>query len=226
MSTAGGKLVIVGDSLFAEVAYEYFTHDSGYDVVGFAVEHQYRKRDELHGLPIVDFESVAERFPPDEHSVYVALVYTQLNRLRARLATASKELGYQLASYISSRAFVWRNVEIGEHCFIFEHNVVQPFVTVGDNVVLWSGNHIGHHSRIRDNCFISSHVVVSGSVDVGENSFLGVNSTLVNDIAIGRDTWLGPNVTITRNVEPGSVYRNPRSELRDVSSYELFSVEP
>jgi sugar O-acyltransferase (sialic acid O-acetyltransferase NeuD family) len=218
--------VIVGDSLFAEIAHEYFTHDSPYEVVGFAVEHEYRKRDMLNGLPIVDFESVADRFPPDEHSVYVALVYTQLNRLRARLMGAAKELGYPLASYISSQAFVWRNVQIGEHCFVFENNVVQPFVTLGNNVVLWSGNHIGHHSRIRDNCFISSHVVVSGSVDVGENSFLGVNSTLVNDISIGRDTWLGPNVTITRDAQPGSVYRCARSELRDKSSYQLFDVEP
>jgi len=219
------KLVIVGDSLFAEIAREYFTHDSPYEPVAFAVESAYRKRDELQGLPVVDYESIAERYDPGEHSVYVALVYTQLNRLRARLAAASKELGYPLASYVSSNAFVWRNVELGEHCFVFENNVVQPFVKVGDNVVLWSGNHIGHHSRIRDNVFISSHVVVSGSVDIGENSFLGVNSTLVNDIAIGRDTWLGPHVTITRDTAPGSVYRPARSELRDKSSYELFGVE-
>jgi sugar O-acyltransferase (sialic acid O-acetyltransferase NeuD family) len=222
---SGGKLVLVGDSLFAEIAYEYFTHDSPYDVVAFAVESQYRKRDELFGLPVVDFESLAERYPPGEHSVYVALVYTQLNRLRARLAAAAKELGYPLASYVSSNAFVWRNVELGEHCFIFEDNVVQPFVRIGDNVVLWSGNHIGHHSRIRDNVFISSHVVVSGSVDIGENSFLGVNSTLVNDITIGRDTWLGPHVTVTRDAPPASVYRPARSERRDVSSYELLGVE-
>ena len=220
-----GKLVLVGDSLFAEIAYEYFTHDSPYDVVAFAVEHDYRKRDELFGLPVVDFESLVDLHAPDEHSVYVALVYTQLNRLRARLAAAARELGYPLASYVSSNAFVWRNVELGEHCFIFENNVVQPFVRVGDNVVLWSGNHIGHHSRIRDNVFISSHVVVSGSVDVGENSFLGVNSTLVNDITIGRDTWLGPQVTVTRDAPPGSVYRPARSELREKSSYELSGVE-
>jgi sugar O-acyltransferase (sialic acid O-acetyltransferase NeuD family) len=217
--------VIVGDSLFAEIAYEYFTHDSPYEVVAFAVERDYRKRDELFDLPVVDFESVAELYAPDRHSVYVALVYTQLNRLRTRLAAAAKELGYSLASYVSSNAFVWRNVELGEHCFVFEENVVQPFVELGNNVVLWSGNHIGHHSRIRDNCFIASHVVVSGSVDIGENSFLGVNATLVNDITIGRDAWIGPDVTLTRDAPPGSVYRPARSELRDISSYELFGVE-
>jgi sugar O-acyltransferase (sialic acid O-acetyltransferase NeuD family) len=219
------KLVLVGDSLFAEIAYEYFTHDSPYEVVAFAVEREYRKRDELLGLPVVDFEELSQRYPPGDHSVYVALVYTQLNRLRARLAAAATELGYSLASYVSSSAFVWRNVELGEHCFVFENNVVQPFVRIGDNVVLWSGNHIGHHSRIRDNVFVSSHVVVSGSVDIGENSFLGVNSTLVNDITIGRDTWLGPNVTLTRDAPPGSVYRPARSERRDVSSYEFLGVE-
>jgi sugar O-acyltransferase (sialic acid O-acetyltransferase NeuD family) len=218
------KLVIVGDSLFAEIAFEYFTHDSPYTPVAFAVEREYRKRDELFGLPVVDFESLPEQFDPQDHSVYVALVYTQLNRLRARLAAAAKGFGYPLASYVSSNAFVWRNVEVGEHCFIFENNVVQPFVKVGDNVVLWSGNHIGHHSRIRDNVFISSHVVVSGSVDIGENSFLGVNSTLVNDISVGRDTWLGPHVTLTRDAPAASVYRPARSEMRDRSSYELFGV--
>jgi sugar O-acyltransferase (sialic acid O-acetyltransferase NeuD family) len=220
-----GKLVIVGDSLFAEIAHEYFTHDSPYEPVAFAVEHEYRKRDELAGLPVVDFESLTSEYEPAEHSVYVAMVYTQLNRLRARLAAASKELGYSLASYVSSNAFVWRNVEMGEHCFVFEDNVVQPFVKLGHNVVLWSGNHIGHHSRIRDHVFVSSHVVVSGSVDIGENSFLGVNSTLVNDITVGRDTWLGPNVTLTRDAPAGSVYRPARSERRDVSSYELLGVE-
>jgi sugar O-acyltransferase (sialic acid O-acetyltransferase NeuD family) len=221
----GGPLVIVGDSLFAQIAYEYFEHDSPYTPVAFAVEAAYRERDELFGLPVVDFETITERYPPDGHAVYVALVYTQLNRLRTRLAAAAAALGYPLASYVSSRAFVWRNVKLGEHVFIFENNVVQPFVSVGDNVVLWSGNHIGHHSTIRANCFIASHVVVSGSVDIGENSFIGVNATLVNDITLGRDSWIGPDVTLTRDVAPGSVYRPARSERRTISVFEMLGLD-
>ena len=62
--------------------------------------------------------------------------------------------------------------------------------------MLWSGNHVGHHSTIGDNVFIASHVVISGSVTVGENTFLGVNATIVNDIAIGADNWIGPHVTV------------------------------
>lgn len=199
-------LVIVGDTAFAEIACEYFTHDSPYRVVGFSVDRNYLRKETLCGLPVVPFDEVERVFPPAEHSVYVACTYTQLNRLRTRFLAEVKAKGYQPASYVSSRAFVWRNVEVGEHCFIFEDNTVQPFVKIQNNVILWSGNHIGHHSVIRDNCFISSHVVVSGFCDVGESCFLGVNATLANDITIARDCLIGAGATILRSTEPGRIY--------------------
>jgi sugar O-acyltransferase (sialic acid O-acetyltransferase NeuD family) len=218
------KLIIVGDSAFAEIAYEYFTHDSDYDVVAFSVERAFLKRDELFGLPIVPFQDLHTTYAPGEHSVYVATVYTQLNRLRTRLAAAAKSQGFALASYVSSAAFVWRNVELGEHCFVFERNVVQPFVRLGDNVVLWSGNHIGHHSSIGSNCFVSSHVVVSGFVDVGDNCFLGVNSTIVNNVRIGRDCWVGPAAVVTKDLDDAS-YVKPHGEIGRTSTLEFFGVE-
>ena len=219
-----GPLIIVGDGLFAEIAHEYFEHDSDHDVVAFSVETPYVERSELRGLPVVPFEELEQHYDPASHSVYAALTYTQVNRLRARLSQAAKAKGYRLASYVSSRAFVWRNVELGEHCFIFEDNTVQPFVKVGNNVVMWSGNHIGHHSLVRDNVFISSHVVISGTCDIGENSFLGVNATLANDITIGADNWIGPDVVITRNTDPDTIWRPARSERREGSTLELFKV--
>jgi sugar O-acyltransferase (sialic acid O-acetyltransferase NeuD family) len=220
-----GDLVIVGDSLFAEIAHEYFEHDSPYDVVAFSVEDAYRGRDELRGLPVVAFETLHETFDPARCSVFVAITYGQINRVRTRLADAAAAKGFALASYVSSRAFAWGNVAIGEHCFIFEDNTLQPFVRIGRNCVVWSGNHIGHHSTIEDNVFIASHVVISGSVTVGENCFIGVNATLVNDVTIGRDSWIGPSVVITRDVEPATVWQPARSNRRDVSSLELFRIE-
>lgn len=219
------KLIIVGDSAFAEIAKEYFEVDTDYEVVGFAVEATFRKRDELLSLPVVDFETLPNRFSTDEHEVHVAVTYTQLNRLRARLAAEAKSKGYRLASYVSPRAFVWRNVELGEHCFIFEDNTLQPFVTVGDNVVMWSGNHIGHHSRIRDNVFISSHAVVSGFCDVGENCFLGVNSTLANNVSLGRDCWLAPGAVILSDLEAGQLIRAEASSPSKVTAPRFFRIK-
>lgn len=217
-------LVLVGDSLFAEIAHEYFTHDSPYRVVAFSVEQGYRTRDHFRGLPVVPFERLAKEFDPHQHSVFVAITYGQLNRVRTRLLNAATSQGFSPASYVSSEAFVWDNVVLGEHCFIFEANVVQPFVTIGRNCILWSGNHIGHHSSIGNNVFIASHVVVSGVVHIGDNCFLGVNATIVNDVELGPDVWIGPSVTITRSVESNTVWRPPRSETRDISAREMLKV--
>ena len=219
------QLLIIGDSAFAEVAYECFTHDSEYEVVGFTVESGYLKQDTLFGLPVVPFEQVEERFSPTKVAFYAALVYSQLNRLRTRLYRAAKTKGYRPASYVSSRAFVWRNVQLGEHCFIFEDNTIQPFVRIGDNVVLWSGNHIGHHSVVQDNCFVSSHVVISGFCDIGRNTFMGVNATLANNVAIGEDNWIGLGVTIVRNTEPNQLFKGVQPVPATVSALRYFKVE-
>ena len=219
------KLLILGDSAFAEVAYECFTHDSAYEVVGFAVERAYIERNELFGLPVVALEDAPARFSPAQVDFYAALVYSQLNRLRTRLYLTAKGMGYAPASYVSSRAFVWHNVKLGEHCFIFEDNTVQPFVSIGDNVVLWSGNQIGHHAKIVDNCFVSSHVVVSGFCEVGRNSFLGVNASLANNVRVAEDNWIGPGVVINTNTEPNQLLRVEQPAPARVAATRFFKVK-
>jgi sugar O-acyltransferase (sialic acid O-acetyltransferase NeuD family) len=219
------KLVIIGDSAFAEVAYECFTHDSEYEVVGFAVESAYLNKNELFGLQIIPFEQIEIHFNPNEVEFYAALVYTQLNRLRTRLYQTAKTKGYRPACYISSRAFVWHNVQIGEHCFIFEDNTVQPFVKIGNNVVLWSGNHVGHHAIIQDNCFIASHVVISGFCDIGRNTFLGVNATLANNVTVGEDNWVGLGVTIVRNTESNQLFKGEQPEPAKISTLRFLKVK-
>lgn len=216
------KLIIVGDSAFAEIAYEYFTHDSEYEVVAFSVEKDYLKKDVMFGLPIVPFEQLDKLYCPNEHHFFVATVYTQLNRLRTRLYQQAKVKGYAPASYISPHAFIWRNCEVGEHCFIFENNVIQPFVKIGQNVILWSGNHIGHHSVIKDNCFISSHVVISGFVEIGKNCFIGVNATMGNNIKIGNDCLIGAGAIIIKNVKDDRVVKGMISESSRAGAKSFF----
>jgi sugar O-acyltransferase (sialic acid O-acetyltransferase NeuD family) len=219
------KIVIIGDGETAELAYEYFTYDSPSEVVAFSVEREYRKKSEIFGLPVIDFEEIERHYPATDYQAFAAVSYTQLNRVRARLYQEAKRKGYQFASYISSKAFVWRNVEIGENCFIMENNVLQYAVRVGNNVVLWSGNHVGHQSVIHDNVFISSHVVVSGYCEVGENCFLGVNSCIANNVKVAKDSVIGMGAVIHRDTEERKVYvGNPaRPMARD--AYAAFGVK-
>lgn len=201
------KLIIVGTAAFAEIAFEYFTHDSKYEVVAFSVEKDFIIESTLFDKPVVEFESIEESYPPTEYNMFIAITYRQLNRLRTRLYKQAKRKGYNLVSYVSSKAFVWKNVELGENCFIFEDNTIQPFVKIGNNVIFWSGNHIGHHSIINDNCFISSHVVISGFCEIGENCFFGVNSTLSNNLKIGKDCVISAGALVMRDTDERTLYK-------------------
>src|SRR5688572_11263306 len=100
------KLVIFGTGETADIAYEYFTHDSEYEVIGFTVEGNYLKEEQLYDLPVVAFEKLEEKWDPAEVEVFVAISYTKLNRVRAKCFRLVKAKGYTCASYISSKAFV------------------------------------------------------------------------------------------------------------------------
>jgi len=217
------KLLIVGAGELAMIAYEYFTYDSNYEVVGFAVEKEYLEANTLYAKPIVAFEDVQEKYPPVDYDVFVAIPASQLNRLRTRLYQEAKAKGYTCATYISSQAFVWRNVTIGENCFIFENNTVQPFVEIGNNVILWSGNHIGHRTVIEDNCFLSSHVVVSGYCRIGASCFLGVNSTFNDHVTVARDCIVASGALVSKSLkEPERIYYGaPAKEMPRKSAFSV-----
>lgn len=224
--TKDKKLVLFGDSAFAEIAYEYFTHDSPYEVVAFTVNKEYLKRDKLFNLPIVPFEEVKNIYSPETHEMHISLVYINMNRHRIKFYHEAKQKGYRLANYISSRAFVWHNVTMGDNCFIFEDNTVQPFVKMGCNNVLWSGNHIGHHSQIGSHNFISSHVVISGFCTIGDSNFMGVNSTMGNNLSIGNDCLIGSFVHIVRPVKDGSLIKGTPNRPEEESTYQKFNISP
>lgn len=215
------KLVIFGAGDIARLAYYYFTRDSEHKVVAFTVDKQYLKGDVFLGLPLLDFEEVVERYPPDTYKMFIALSYTKMNKVRAGKYYQAKELGYELVSYVSSKCSFLTDNPVGENCFVLEDNTIQPFVKIGNNVTLWSGNHIGHDSVIEDHCFITSHVVVSGHVHIHRYCFIGVNATLRNSITIAPETLIGAGAVIMKDTIEKGVYVPRRAELFSKKSDEI-----
>ena len=218
------KIIIFGDSAFAEIAYEYFTHDSDYEVVAFTVSKEYLKEERKFDLPVIAFEEIEKPFPPKDNHMHIALVYNSLNRVRAKFYSEAKQKGYLLANYISSKAFVWHNVELGDNCFVFEDNTIQPFVKMGSNNVFWSGNHVGHHSVIGSHNFISSHVVISGFCEIGDSNFMGVNATMGNNLKIGNDCLIGSFVHIVKNIPDGALIKGTPDKPDEVNTWDKFNI--
>jgi sugar O-acyltransferase (sialic acid O-acetyltransferase NeuD family) len=211
-------LVIIGNGEIAEMAYEYFTHDSDREVAAFSIGAEYIKSAALRNLPVTPLEDLVAAYPPAAFDAFVAIGDGRLNRIRRSQFDFCKAAGYTLASYVSTKAFVWRDVAIGENCFILEHNVLQPFTRVGANVTLWSGNHIGHRSVIEDDVFMSSHVVVSGFCRIGARSFLGVNAALAPHVEVAEDNYIAMGAVLTASTEPDSIYQGNPAARRNLSA--------
>lgn len=217
-------LVIFGTTDAAELAHFYFTRDSDHRVAAFTVDAAYMKTDQFCGRPVVPFEEIETSYPPDQYDLFVALGYSKLNQIRKEKYLACRDRGYRLASYLSSKATLLNEGRIGANCFILEDNTVQPFVTIGNNVTLWSGNHIGHHSTIHDHCFLASHIVVSGRVVVGEACFIGVNATLRDQIQVGENSIIGAGTLLLASTEPGGVYIGSPTERAAIPSHRLKRI--
>ncbi|MEE9543851.1 MAG: acetyltransferase [Thermodesulfobacteriota bacterium] len=211
-------LVIFGTGKSAELAHFYLKNDSPHNVVAFTVDEKYIKGEQFMGLPVVPFGEVGKRYPPDKFKMFVAVGYEKLNTVRAQKYNETKAKGYELVSYMSSKAVHWGDTEIGDNCFILENQVIQPSVRIGNNVVLWSGNHFGHDVVIGDHCWISSHVVVSGGVSIGPYTFVGVNASIRDHVSIGRECIIGAGATMLNNAKDGEVYITKSTELYRLDS--------
>ncbi|QNP29979.1 acetyltransferase [Cylindrospermopsis curvispora] len=211
-------VIIFGAGDLAQVSHFYLTHDSDYTVEAFTVDRDYLSTSVFCGLPVVPFEDIEELYSPEKFAMFIAISYTKINAVRAAKYETAKAKGYELISYVSSKATTWPDLSIGENCFILEDNTIQPFVKIGNNVTLWSGNHIGHHATIGDNCFITSHVVISGGVNIGKNCFIGVNATIRDHINIGDKCVIGAGSLVLSNAESEGVYMGTAAERSKVPS--------
>jgi sugar O-acyltransferase (sialic acid O-acetyltransferase NeuD family) len=217
----GKKVVLFGTGDFARVASVYLTQDSPHEVSAFTVHQAHLTGPELLGKPVVPFESLEQTHPPSDYALFIAVGYRSVNKPRAELYQACKAKGYELISYVCSRAVCWGQVELGDNCFVFENNVLQPFVKIGNDVILWSGNHVGHDSTIGDHCFITSHVVISGNVKIGPYCFLGVNATIRDGVTVGAESVIGAGALILKDTAPQSVYKGSASEPSPIPSSRL-----
>lgn len=214
------RLIIYGTGLIAELADFYFTTDTDYEVAAFTNAAEFVAEDEFRDKPVVAFEQLENSYSPAEYDIFIAVGYNKTNQIRQARYQEAKQKGYACASYISPRA-TYYGTPVGDNCFILEDNTIQPFVTIGNNVTLWSGNHIGHHSRIRDHCFISSHVVVSGNCDIGENCFIGVNSTLRDNITLERYVVIGSGAIVMKNC-PERTLVKPAKSIHSIEDRDLI----
>lgn len=218
------KIIIFGAGRGAQVAYKYFTEDSAHEVCAFTVDKQFMHDKVFMGLPVVPFEELEKHYPPNEFKMFMLMDYDRMNLTRKEKFLQGKDKGYDFESYISSDIHALETPPVGENCFIMEGQTINLDVKIGDNVVLWSGNHIGDSTIIEDHVWFSSHVCIGGDCTIGETAFLGNNCTITNNIIIGKGCFVGSGALITKHTEDEGVYTSSPAEKSPMDSKRFIQL--
>ena len=217
-------VVVFGAHVMASLTAYCLANDSGRQIAGFTVDAEYCQNHTYDDLPLVKFEDLEATFPPHAYELIIPLGPISINSLRRKRYMQAKQRGYRFASYISSRASVWRSSAIGENSLIFENAIIQPFATVGDNVIIRAGANIGHHGRVGDHTFIASGATFGGRVSVGEQVFVGLGAVIRDGISIADRTLVGAGAVLVASTESDGVYiGNP---ARRTTRSSMAATEP
>jgi sugar O-acyltransferase (sialic acid O-acetyltransferase NeuD family) len=216
------RLVIFGVKNFAEMAHYYFTHDSAYSVAAFTVDGAYLEESHFQGLPVVPFEELEQHFPPGECSLFVAVGMGKVNAHRAEKVAAAEAKGYQLASFLSTRADHAPDLVLRPNTMIMERALILPFAQIGADTIIWPTTLVGFHSRVGDHCWLVAPTF-GERVTIGDFTFIGLHATVSSFVTVGRRNILGAGALILHDTQDDQIYRGHASTSSKAPSYRLWS---
>lgn len=149
----------------------------------------------VHGFYATENDLVFERTEPQE--IIIAVGYQH----RKKIFRECMDRGFTVQPWVHGDCHMGSKIRHG--VIIFELNNVQPFASIGENTVLWAGNHIGHHSRIGNHCFITSHVCIGGGAEIGDEVFIGMNATVFDHVKIGNNCIIAAGAVVDRDIPDG-----------------------
>lgn len=214
-------IVLFGIGGTAQVLFYHFERESK-SVVAFTVDREYLDKETLFNRPVIPFSEIAEKYPPDDFDMMIAVGFINGNKLRAERMKQAVEMGYKMISYVSSTAILPDDFDLKSNCKIGERTILQPYSKIGKNVFIGSGCIIGHHAVVKDHCFLASGVMIGGGVKLEPYCFLGIGSSIRNDVTIGQSSVVGAGVTIQKDIQAESVYLNRTAEKMNITSRDLY----
>lgn len=218
------KLVIFGNGQVADIIYDYFKNDNNFEVISFCVDDKFYLKKKHFNLPVIPISKLKKYYPPKENYIFVALSYSNINQKRKEKFNQLKKMGYSFANLIVSKSSLPSSVVIGKNVAVLDSKCIQPFTQIKDNVFIWNGTIIGHHSVLQNHCWITSGSNIGGNSIIGEKSFLGLNSTVGNMVKIGKNCFLGANSLITKNLSSNRVCVNKDTNIFPLQSPDFIRL--
>ena len=194
------KLIVYGAGCYGEIFYHEVCMYNSVEIVAFTVNQAYLDTPEFCGLPVVPFEEVKKVFPPEEYDM-VVLTSPKKIRTRKDMYVKAKELGYNLANYVSPRAIIEPGVIMGDNNIIFSDAFIGHHAILGNDNIIRQKVYLGHQSEMKDHNIIVANCTLGGRSKIGSLSFFGLGMVGRDCVSYGDEAFVGLGSVVTKDVE-------------------------
>ncbi|MAO54665.1 MAG: shikimate dehydrogenase [Rhodospirillaceae bacterium] len=119
---------------------------------------------------------------------------------RWEAAARYRKAGFTFMTVIDPTAIVADDLAAEAGCQVMAGAIVQPAVSLGQDVIVNTGAQIDHDCRIGNENHIAPGAVLSGGVVTGHRVHIGTGARIIQGIEIGDGAVVGAGVTVTANI--------------------------
>lgn len=192
------RLVILGSGGHAKVITEIFEESASFEIAGFT---SLSPSETLFDYPRLGSDDQLSQLLA--HGITHAFPAIGSNRIRHRMLTHLRTLGFSLPNAISRHATLSPRTQLGTAIAIMPGAIVNVDSTIEDGAILNTGSSIDHDNHIGACAHVAPGCHLAGNVTVGEGAFIAAGSVAIPGVTIGPWATVGAGGVVIRDITAG-----------------------
>lgn len=198
------KVIVYGGATLLKNLFYDAAGNQDFQIACFSSDDGYRSADQLLGLPWVSYARILELYPPDQYDMLALFNGSRSMRARDKMFHKAKSSGYRMRNYISARADIAPDVQMGENNLIMGASYIGFGGIMGDNNLIRQSVYLGHEFKMGNNNIITAGCNIGGLCNIQNGCYFGLGTTVIDHINIAEETLTGAGSVVIRHTEPYS----------------------
>ncbi len=221
------SIIILGAGGHGRVVLDIIRQSGKFTPIGFLDNNAALHGRRVDGLPVLGgmdkLSQLSSLVEPANGRCSVVIAIGD-NGVRRMIAETVEAAGLELPPIIHPSAQIATNVTIGRSVVICAGALVCAHSQIGDYAILNTGCIVDHESMIGTAVHICPGVRLAGHVTLESGAFIGIGSTVIQNVRIGFEAIVGAGAVVTCNVDPmTTVVGVPAREIKSAPSADEFA---